>query len=98
MLEMSKLQNALTFFTLLILCLCMVGVSIAPGLLEMGSPAMEFTETDSDPFEFDEDLFLVNHGADGIIHPVNLRIDVTHLNMLPAALARVFSPPKPFSS
>jgi hypothetical protein len=76
----------------------MVGVSIAPGLLKMGSPAMEFTETDSDPFEFEEELILVNCGTAGLIFAVRLRIGGTHLNMLPAALARVFSPPKPFSS
>jgi hypothetical protein len=76
----------------------MVSVWIAPVFLETGRLVMEFTETDSDPFEFEEDLFLVNHGADGIIHPVNLRIGVTHLNIQPASLERVFPPPKPFSS
>jgi hypothetical protein len=94
---MSKTQNSVAVFTLLILCLCMVSVWIAPAFLEMGGLVMEFTETDSDPFEFEEDLFLANHGTDEIIHPVNLRIGVTRLNMQPASLARVFSPPKPFS-
>jgi hypothetical protein len=95
---MRRLQNSITIFTLLILCICMVSVWIAPAFLESGRLVMEFTETDSDSFEFEEDLFLVNHGADGIIHPVNLRIGATRLNIQPASLARVFSPPKPFSN
>jgi hypothetical protein len=97
-LEMSKLQYSLTSITLLILCLCMVSVWIAPMFLGTGTPVIEFTETDSDPSEFEEDLFLVNQGAGGILHPLNLRIGAIHLNMQPASLARVFSPPKPFSS
>ena len=76
----------------------MVSVWIAPAFLETGRPVMEFTETDSDPFEFEEDLFLVYRGTDGISHPVNLRIGATHLNIQPASLERVFSPPRPFSS
>ena len=76
----------------------MVSVWIAPVFLGTGTPVMEFTETDSDPFEFEEDLFLVNRSADGIIHLLNLRIGAIRLNMQPASLAPVFSPPKPFSS
>lgn len=76
----------------------MVSVWIAPAFFETGRMVLEFTETESDPFEFEEDLFLVNHGAGGIIHPVNLRIGATRLNMQPASLARVFSPPRHFSS
>jgi hypothetical protein len=95
---MSKLQNSLTIFTLLTLCLCMVSVWIAPAILETGRLVMEFTETDSDPFEFEDDLFLLNGGAEGIIHPMNLRIGAIRLNRQPASLARVFSPPRPFSS
>ena len=76
----------------------MVSVWIAPVFLETGRLVMEFTETDSDPLEFEEDLFLVNHGTDGIIRPVNLRIGATRLNMQPPSLARVFPPPKPFTS
>ncbi|MGE5378623.1 MAG: hypothetical protein ACM3XO_26510 [Bacteroidota bacterium] len=95
---MSRLQNSLTIFTLLILCFCMVSVWIAPAFLEAGRLVTEFTETDSDPFEFEEDLFLRNGGADGIVHPVNSRIGATRLNMQPASLARVFSPPRHFSS
>jgi hypothetical protein len=75
----------------------MVGVWTAPMFLGTAVLAMEFTETDFDPFEFDEDLFLVNQGAAGMIHPLNLRIGAIRLNMQPASLARVFSPPKPFS-
>jgi hypothetical protein len=95
---MSKIQNSLTIFALLILCLCMVSVWIAPVFLGTGTPVIEFTETDSDPLEFEEDLFLVNQGTDGIIHPLNLRIGAIHLNTQPASLACVFSPPKHFSN
>jgi hypothetical protein len=76
----------------------MVNVWIAPVFLGTGTPVMEFTETDSEPFEFEEDIFLVNRGADGIIYLLNLRIGAIRLNMQPALLARVFPPPKPFSS
>jgi hypothetical protein len=76
----------------------MVGVWTTPMFFGTAILAMEFTETDSDPFEFEEDLFLVDRGADGIIHPLNLRIGAIRLNMQPASLARVFSPPKPFSN
>jgi hypothetical protein len=93
---MSKIYKSLTIFTLLILC--MVSVWIAPVFLGTSTPAMEFTETDAEPFEFEEELILVNCGTAGLIFAVRLRIGGTHLNMLPAALARVFSPPKPFSS
>jgi len=95
---MSKTQNSVAVFTLLILCLCMVSVWIAPVFPGTGIPVMEFTEADSDPFEFEEDLFLINQGAGGRIDPLNLKIGAIHLNTQPASLARVFSPPKPFSS
>jgi hypothetical protein len=95
---MSKIQNFLAVFTLLTLCLCMVSVWTAPVFLGTGTPVIEFTDTDFDPLEFEEDLFLVNQGGDGIIHALNLRIGAIYLNMQPASLARVFSPPKHFSN
>jgi hypothetical protein len=97
-LEMSKLQNSLTIFTLLILCLCMVNVWIAPVFPGTSTPVIELAETDSDPLEFEEDLFLVNQGAGGMIHPLNLRIGAIRLNVQPASLARVFPPPRHLSS
>jgi hypothetical protein len=93
---MGKLHNSLTIITLLILC--MVSVWAAPVFLGMDTHAMEFTETDTDPFEFDEDPFLIGCGTDSMIHATNFRIGGTHLSMRPASFARVFPPPRPFYS
>ncbi len=62
----------------------------------VGTPVMEITETDTEPFEFDEELILENWGTVGLSFPIRLRIGGTPLNMQPAALARLFSPPRPF--
>jgi hypothetical protein len=94
--EMSKQHNSVMILTILILC--MISVWIAPVFLMTGMPAMDFAGTDSDSFEFEEDLILVNRSNDGIVHPMSLRIGTTRLNIEPASLAHVFSPPKPFSS
>ena len=83
-------------FTLLILCL--VSVWSAPVFLGIDTPAVEFTETDSDPFEFDEDLLLIHRGTGGMGDGFNFSIGGIHLNMQPAFLARVFSPPRFFPS
>ena len=91
---MNKLHSCRTILTLLILCLCIVSVSIAPVSPGMGPPAVEFSESDSDPSEFEEDQFLVNCGNDGIIHQMSLRTGAACLDAHPAALARVFSPPR----
>jgi hypothetical protein len=91
---MSKLHHSGIMFILLIVC--MVSVWIAPVFLGTSTPVMEFTETEAEPFEFEEELILVNYGAAGLIPAIRLRIGGTYLNMLPAALSRVFSPPRPF--
>jgi hypothetical protein len=93
---MSKQHNSVMILTILILC--MVSVWIAPVLLGIGTHVMEFTEADSDMFEFEEELILADRGINGMIHTINFRIGGTYLNILPASLARVFSPPKPFYS
>jgi hypothetical protein len=76
----------------------MISVWIAPVLLMTAMPAMDFVETDSDSFEFEKDIILVNRHNGDIVQPMNFRIDAIRLNMRPAALARVFSPPKLFFS
>lgn len=93
---MSKLHKSPIIFTLLILCI--VSVWIAPVFLGIGLLAMEFTEADSDPFEFDEDLYLVDYHASGITYSKNLRSLATLLYVHPASLSRVFSPPRSFYS
>lgn len=93
---MRKPQISLMIFTLLILCL--VSVWSAPVFLGIDTPAVEFTETDSDPFEFDEDLLLIHRGAGSMVDGFNFSIGEIHLNMQPAFLARVFSPPRYFPS
>src|SRR5512139_3964988 len=95
-LKMHKPHIARMIFTLLILCL--VGVWSAPVLLGIDTPAVEFTETDSDSFEFDEDLLLIHRGTGGMIDALNFSIGGIDLNMQPAFLARVFSPPRFFPS
>ena len=91
---MSKLHNSLILFTLLILC--MISVWIAPVILGIYISVMEFTEADSDPSEYAEDLYLVDPSTGGMIQPLNLRIAATHLYIHPASLARLFSPPRSF--
>jgi hypothetical protein len=93
---MSNLHKARTLFTLLILC--MVSVWIAPIFIGIGTPVVEFTETDPDLFEFEEDFYLGSHSTGGMIHPMNLRTVAAHLHKHPASLARVFPPPRPFCS
>ena len=62
------------------------------------TPVLEFNEADSDSFEFEEDLLLLRRCADGMLHPVNLRIGAEYLSVQLPSLARVFTPPKHPSS
>ena len=93
---MRKPPLSLMILTFLILCL--VSVWSAPAFLGMDTPAVEFTETDADPFEFDEDLLLIHRGTGGMVDAFNFSFGGIHLNMHPAFLARVFSPPRFFTS
>jgi hypothetical protein len=76
----------------------MVSVSIAPMFPGIGTPDMEFSQTDADPSEYEEDQFLVNCGNNAIFHQLSLRIEAACLDVQPASLVRVFSPPRSFSS
>ncbi len=67
-------------------------------LIGIDIPAVVFTETDTDLFEFEEDIYLGNHSSGGMIHPLSLRIVAVRLYSHPAPLADVFSPPRPFCS
>ena len=93
---MRKPPISLMILTFLILCL--VSVWSAPAFLGMDTPAVEFTETDSDLFEFDEDLLLIHRGTGGMVGGFIFSIGRMHLIMQPAFLARVFSPPRFFTS
>jgi hypothetical protein len=93
---MRKPHISQMIFMLLILCL--VSVWSAPVFLGIDTAAVEFTETDSDPFEFDEDLFLIHRGTGSMANRISFTIGGIHLNMLPASLTRVFSPPRFFSA
>lgn len=81
-------------FTLLILCL--VSVWSAPVFLGIYLTAVEFTETDSDPFECDEDLLLIHRGSGGRVDGIKFNIGRMDFDMQPASLTCVFSPPRFF--
>jgi hypothetical protein len=90
---MSKLHNSQMIFMLLILC--MVSVWTAPMFFWTGMPAVEFTENDSDPFEFDDDLFLIDRDGGGMLRSINYRTGGIYLGGRPASLERAFPPPRP---
>ena len=79
----------------MLLILCMLSVWTAPMFFWTGMPAVELTENDSDPFEFDDEFFLINRDPGSMLHLVNFRAGKTHLGVRPASLERVFPPPKP---
>jgi hypothetical protein len=93
---MSKPHTPLALFTLLILC--MVSIWMAPVFLGTDIPFMDFTETDSDPGEFEEDLFLASCDNGGMIQTICFRIGELQLSMHPVSFAPVFPPPRPFYS
>ena len=91
---MRKLPSYRTTFRLLILCLCMVSLWIAPVFLEVAIPVGALSETDSDPYEFDDDLFSTRHEIVETMDDASSRVGTIYLSAKPASLGRLFSPPK----
>ncbi len=95
---MIKLHSGRIILRLLIFCLCMVCLWIAPVSLAADLPAGEFTEADVETCEFEDDLFSANPGNGGTNAPASSRVGTIKLSAKPASLVRPFSPPKVIQS
>ncbi len=92
---MREPNKILITLGLLILCLGMISVWIAPVFHWTDLPAIGFAEVNPDQFEFEDDFFAMSIVDVTIAEQVFSNSRTTSLDCQPASLLPVFSPPKP---